>query len=192
MENEKEAVQITELESSQEQGGADTAGGDPLSKKEADTASEQPSAEGKTEKTFTQAELDAIIDKRIARERASFDKQLTEKLSEAQKLAKMNAEQKAQYEKEQAEKRLAEREATITRRELIAAAKETLAGKGLPIGLAEILDCSSAEKCNESIEAVAKAFNSAVTKAVNDKLRGTPPKTGEAQTKDPFLEGLGL
>ncbi len=113
-----------------------------------------------------------------------FEKTLEEKLSEAQKLAKMNADQKAQYEREQAEAKLAQREAEITKRELKATAKDTLLSKGLPIELADALVYTDADACNTSMEAVTKAFEQAVTKAVNDRLRQDPPKTGNAPEKN--------
>ena len=64
----------------------------------------------------------------------------------------MNSDQKTQYEREKQVKDLADREAQITKRELSAVAKETLAEKGLPLDLSAILDYSSAEKCTESID----------------------------------------
>ena len=51
-----------------------------------------------TEKTFTQAELDAIIEKRLAKERAKFEERLTAKVTEAEKLAKMSEEERAKAE----------------------------------------------------------------------------------------------
>lgn len=68
----------------------------------------------------------------------------------------------------------------ITTRELRATAYETLAEKNLPKELVDILNYSDAEQCNKSIEAVEKAFKSAVEKSVNEKLRGgNPPKGGQ-------------
>ena len=132
------------------------------------------------EKTFTQSEMNAAIEARIARERKSFEKQLSEKLAERDKIAKMDAEEKAKYEREQAEKSLADREAAITRRELEAVAKVSLSEKGLPLELAVALDYSSEENCNKSIESINKAFTKALEKALNDKLRAEPPKAGTA------------
>ena len=75
-------------------------------------------------------------------------------------------------------------EKDITVRELKATALETLAEKELPKELAEILNYESAETCNASIEAVEKAFQNAVSKAVNEKLRGgNPPKGGNSNNK---------
>lgn len=130
-----------------------------------------------------QSEFDKRIAKALetAKSKWETDKatELENAKTEAEKLAKMNAEQKAKYAEE---KRLAEiekREKDITTRELKATAYETLAEKGLPKELVEILNYSDAESCNKSIEAVEKAFQSAVEKVVNEKLRGgNPPKGG--------------
>ena len=131
-----------------------------------------------------QAEFDRRVAKALDTNRtkmqAEIETKMQEARTEAEKMAKMNAEQKAQYEREKQEKELADREAEITRRELTATAKEQLAEKGLPTSLASVLDYSSAEKCNASIEAVGKAFQEAVEKAVNDRLAGgKPPKKAE-------------
>ena len=93
--------------------------------------------------------------------------------TEAEKLAKMNADQKAAYETQKKIDELTGREKNITTRELKAQAYETLAEKGLPKDLVEILNYESADTCNKSIESVSKAFQSAVEKAVNEKLRGS-------------------
>lgn len=138
---------------------------------------------GKESKTFSQDDLNKIISDRLSKERKKWDEELSSKVeeakTEAQKLAKMNAEQKAEYERKQLEEQLSKREAEITRRELRATALETLAEKGLPKQLAEVLVYTDAEATNKSIDAVEKSFRDAVEQAVNDRLKNsTPPKTG--------------
>lgn len=128
-----------------------------------------------------QAEFDRRVGKALETNRskmqAEIDARIQEARTEAEKLAKMNAEQKAEYEKEKREKELADREASITRRELAATAKEQLAEKGLPLSLADVLNYESAEACASSIDAVGKAFQEAVEKAVQERLAGgKPPK----------------
>ncbi len=125
-----------------------------------------------------QAKIDSLIAKTVAKERANRDKDIEEAKTEAEKLAKMNADQKAEYEQEQRETKIAEREAEITRRELRASALETLAEKGLPKQLADILVFSDAESTNASIDAVEKAFRESVEVGVNERLKGNPLKTG--------------
>ena len=133
-----------------------------------------------SEKTFTQKDVDKLIQDRLAREQSKWEKRVQDERTEAEKLAKMNAEQKAKYAEEKRLAELEKREKDITTRELRATAYETLAEKNLPKELVDILNYESAETCNKSIEAVEKAFQSAVEKAVNDKLRGgNPPKGGQ-------------
>lgn len=126
-----------------------------------------------------QAEFDQRVGKALEKSKskmqADIDARIQEARTEAEKLAKMNAEQKTQYEKEKRDQELAEREANITKRELTATAKEQLAEKGLPLSLADVLNYESAESCAASIEAVGKAFQEAVEKAVQERLAGGRP-----------------
>ena len=112
------------------------------------------------EKKYTDADVNAIIDKKFAK----WKQDLERKETEAKKLAKMNADEKAKYEREKAERELADREAAITRRELAATAKEALTEKGLSSDLASVLDYTDAESCQASIAAVEKAFSAAVNR----------------------------
>lgn len=125
-----------------------------------------------------QAEFDRRVQKGIdtalAKAQEKWQALTDDKLSEAEKLAKMTKEEKAQYLSQKQERALAAREADITRRELMAEAKNTLAEKKLPVGLAEVLNYTNAESCNKSIDAVEKAFQEAVQAAVDEKLKGGP------------------
>ena len=133
----------------------------------------QDSGEGGQEtKTFTQEELDKIVQGRIAKERKAWEKHLEDEKTEAQKLETMSEKEKKKYQEEKRIKELDDREAAITRRELTAQAKVQLADKGIPTELAEILNLTDAESCKKSIEIVEKAFQSAVEKAVEEKIKG--------------------
>ena len=150
-----------------------------------ESTSNEKTETNQSEKTFTQKDVDKLIQERVAREQAKWEKKVQDERTEAEKLAKMNADQKAEYEKQKKLDELAKREKDITTRELRATAYETLAEKNLPKELVDILNYSDAEQCNKSIEAVEKAFQSAVEKAVNDKLRGgNPPKGGQGSKLD--------
>lgn len=135
-----------------------------------------------------QAEFDRRVQKAIdTAVKNAQDKWKTltdDKVSEAEKLAKMNAQEKAQYLQQKKEKELLDREADITKRELMAIAKNTLTEKGIPLELAEVLNYADADSCNNSITAVEKAFQSAVEKAVEERLKGgNPPKKAGSETK---------
>lgn len=128
-----------------------------------------------------QAEFDRrvqkAIDTAVEKAQEKWQALTDDKLSEAEKLAKMTKEEKADYLQQKREKELAEKEAAITRRELMAEAKNTLVEKKLPVGLAEVLNYTDADSCNKSIAVVEKAFNEAVEAGVQDRIKGgTPPK----------------
>jgi uncharacterized protein YprB with RNaseH-like and TPR domain len=131
------------------------------------------------EKTFTQKDIDSIIEKRLARERKEADERIKNAVTEAQKLAKMSADERMEHEREEREKQLKDRESEITRRELRAEAKSQLSDKGLPVELAEVLPYTDAETTNTALEAVEKVFRLALEKAVNEQLKGNPPKVGQ-------------
>lgn len=134
-----------------------------------------------------QAEFDRRVQKALGTAKEKWSALMDNKLSETEKLAKMNKEEKAEYLRQKQEKELKDREAAITRRELMAEAKNTLAEKKLPVGLAEVLNYADADSCNKSMAAVEKAFQEAVKAAVEEKLKGgTPPK------KAPSNEGEDL
>ena len=136
-----------------------------------------------------QAEFDRRVQKAVntavTKAQEKWQALADDKLSEAEKLAKMTKEEKAQYMQQKREKELADREAAITRKELMAEAKNTLASDGLPQELAEVLNYSDADTCKKSMEKVKEVFQRAVETAVEEKLKGgKPPKKasgGDAQ-----------
>lgn len=138
-----------------------------------------------------QSEFDKRVAKALETAKGKWETEKATELenakTEAEKLAKMNAEQKAKYAEEKRIAELEKREKDITTRELKAQAYETLAEKNLPKELIGTLNFESAETCNASIEAVEKAFQNAVAKAVNDKLRGSEiPKGGQGSESSTF------
>lgn len=143
-----------------------------------------------------QAEFDRRVQKGIdtalANAQEKWQALTDDKLSEAEKLAKMTKEEKAQYLAQKQERALAAREADITRRELMAEAKNTLAEKDLPASLAELLNYTDADSCNKSIAALEKAFTQAVQAQVDKKLEGGKPQKKappeETVTKEQFVK----
>ena len=136
---------------------------------EGDTGNEDQ--EG-NKKTFTQEDVDKAIQKRLARERKKWEQEQQNQQTEAEKLAGMTEKQKKEYQDKKKLEDLEKREKEITKRELSAQAKETLVDKGLPMDLADVLDYTDADACNASIEKVEKAFQQAVQKAIDDKIKG--------------------
>lgn len=159
-------------------------------KPQTDTQTE-PQTEPQQERMFTQAEMDAAIANRLSRYKRDEDKRIEEAKqaarSEAEKLAKMNAEQRAEHDRQEAERaakareeEITRREAELTRRELKATAMDELAKRKLPGGLLDILNYSDADACSASIATVEKAWRECVQQGVNERLAqsGVSLKTG--------------
>lgn len=135
-----------------------------------------------------QSEFDRRITKALATSREKWEQEKAQEIeeakTEAEKLAKMNADQKAAYDAQKRDAELAKREAEISKRELTATAKETLAEKRLPLELASVLDYTNADACAASIDAVEAAFKKAVEETVESRLVGNnPPKKADDKKK---------
>ena len=146
------------------------------------TDNQTPSFDDVLSQNNYKAEFDKRLKEAIQTAQTEWETQQQEKITEAEKLKKMNADEKAKYEQDKRTKELDKREKDITTRELKAQAYETLAEKNLPKELINTLNFSDAESCNASIEAVEKAFQNAVKKAVEDRLRGSKPVKPAEQT----------
>lgn len=144
-----------------------------------------------------QAEFDRRVQKAVStavsRAQDKWKILADDKASEAEKLAKMTKDEKDRYMQQKREKELTAREADVTRRELEAEAKGTLAEKGLSSKLSEILNYTDAESCKKSIEMVEKTFREAVEKAVEEKLKGgKPPRKASGADEQKMLEAQVL
>lgn len=169
-------------------------GGEASAEQQTDGAAGQPSEGENKPSAFdsfladpkNQAEFDRRVSKALETARSKQQQSVDNAVSEALKLQKMTDDQKAAYAQQQAQKQLAQKEAELTRRELRLNAIDILNGKGLPVELADALSYTTAEECDQSIKSVAKAFEKAVSKAVNERLRQEPPKAGDGGTVDPM------
>ena len=132
------------------------------------TAAESEQSKPQDEKKYTDADVDAIIDKKFAKWRADQEA----KESEAKKLAKMNADDKQAYQLKKREQELADREAEINKRELTAEAKSILSERGLPIELVNNVNLTDADSVHESIDQLQKSWEEAVQKGVSERIKG--------------------
>ena len=139
----------------------------------------EPTQQPQDEKKYTDAEVDAIIDKKFAKWKAEQEA----KESEAKKLAKMNADEKKDYQLKQREQELATREAEITRKELTAEAKTMLSERDLPIELVNVVNLTDADSVSESINAIQKNWEVAVQKGVSERLKGGAPMKSAQQNQ---------
>ena len=154
----------------------------PEGKKPDETPPEPP-------KTFTQEELDDIVAKRVAR--AEKDKQKA--IDEAKKLAKMNADEKQQYEFEKLQKENEQLKIEKNRYSLGREATKMLSESGITAD-DDVLDFvvrEDAEATKLAVQAFSALVQSKVDDAVRVKLKGTPPKASNggnaAMTKESIM-----
>lgn len=172
---------------SQTDGGDNTDAGAGGGSNTGGTDNQTPSFDDVLSQNNYKAEFDKRLKQALQTAQTEWETQQQEKITEAEKLKKMNADEKTKYELDKRAKELDKKEKDITTRELKAQAYETLAEKNLPKELIDTLNFSDAEACNASIEAVEKAFQNAVKKAVDDRLKGSKPvKPAEQTNSDVF------
>lgn len=146
--------------------------------------------------TFTQEELDALLqkngDQRVTQALKKQEKKNAEKVKEAAKLAQMNEEQKYLYELEQREKAIEEKEKELALAENKNAASKILAEKGLSLDLVGFVVADDAETMNNNIKLLDKAFKQSVKNEVEKRLGSTTPKKNlpldKAITREQFIK----
>ena len=131
---------------------------------------------GADEKKYSDADLDKIINKKFADWKAKEQKAV----DEASKLATMNAQQKAEYERDKLQKELDEYKRKDTLTEMSKTARKMLTDEGISVSddLLSLLVTTDAEKTKSAVEGFSKAFNDAVEAAVKERLKGEPPRKG--------------
>lgn len=131
-----------------------------------------------------QAEFDRRVQKAIDTAVTNAQKKWKDihddKLSEAEKLAKMTNEEKAAYRMSQMEKELNAFKEKDALAEMSKTARKMLAEYeiNIPDELLAHLVSTDAEDTKNTVQTFAKLFKDAVQDAVKDKLKGNPPKRG--------------
>ena len=97
---------------------------------------------------------------------------------EAETLARMNSRERAEHEFAQRKSQLDAREKASLGRELRADAARMLQERALPPELIGAVDIRSAERVQESMDAVERAFRCAVQRGVEARMRGGAPAAG--------------
>ena len=134
-----------------------------------------------TEKTFTQSQLDEIIQKEKAKAKRSAEKEYQAKMDEAEKLRQMNEAQKAEYEQEKQKAYIAELEAKINRSGLEREASKMLSEGGIAVDdkILGLVVKDTAESTQEAVESFVALVNELADKKVGEKLKGKTPKKME-------------
>ena len=139
---------------------------------EGDTRSTEP----RKEKKYSDEDVDEILGKRFAR----WQKEQQRAVDEAQKLATMNATQKAEYERDRLQKELDEYKRKDSLAAMTKTARKMLADEGISVTdeLLSLLVTTEAEDTKAAVDGFTKLFKEAVESAVKERLKGEPPKKG--------------
>lgn len=140
------------------------------------SASDSVEKQTGAEKTFTQDEVNRIVQSRLAKERERF---------------------KPLIDSDESAKDLIQRERDITRRELRLDAMDRLRSDNLPNDLIELFNFNSRGEFEDSYSHVSSVIKPLIQLAVNEevdrRLRGTAPKCGHVNDfdSDPIRNAFG-
>ena len=138
------------------------------------------STTGTETQTYQQEEVNMLLqresDRRVSEALKKAEKKNAEKVKEAQKLAQMNENEKFQYELEQREKAIAEKEKALALAENKNIASKILADKGLSLDLVDFVIAEDAETMNSNIRILDKYFKDSVKRYVEKRLGSSAPK----------------
>jgi len=136
--------------------------------------------------TFTQEELDALLqkegDRRVSQALKKAEQKNAQKLKESEKLAKMSAEEKYEYELQQRELAIEAKERELALAENKNVAGKILSDKGLSLDLVDFIVDEDADVMKSRIDLLDKAFKRSVKAEVEKRLGGSSPKKTDVDT----------
>lgn len=148
---------------------------------EGDPATDKGGKQEPQGKTYTEADLQAEIEKAKAAWAAEQQEQA--------RLAKLTPEERAKAESDAKDQQLADLQAKLLQRDLKDAALAKLEKEGFPVGLADLLTYTDQESMEKSLVRVQEVFKASLEAAVKERLRGkTPEGLGGAATAENALK----
>ena len=139
---------------------------------------------------YTDEDVDEILNRKFA----EWQKKQQKAVDEAQKLATMNATQKAEYERDQLKKELEELKRISALSEMSKTARKMLSDNGITISddLLSVMVTEDAETTKAAVDGFSQMFTQAVEAAVKERLKGDPPRKGSgsgvpAMTKEQIM-----
>ena len=185
---ETNAATTTETTEETKQAQAPVVDGEGANKDATTTTQTETKQDNKQQPKYTDADVDEIVSKRLAK----WEKQQAAKVEEAAKLAEMNAQQKAEYERDKVQKELDEYKRRDTVNAMVAESRRQLSEQGIAVSddiLARLVG-ETAEETKASVDAFSTAFTAAVEDAVKKQLAGKAPAAGvitKTMTKEEIL-----
>lgn len=142
-----------------------------------------------------QAEIEKIKAEAVKAAKLEWESEQQAKEQEAKKLAKMNPEEKVEYENKKKEDALEERERALEKKELTIEANKMLDENDMPRDSIKFINLSSAESVAESVEELKELLHNFAKEKINEEIRGkqTPIKGSQVNLEDAALrKAMGL
>ena len=145
-----------------------------------------------------QREFDKLVNKSLTTAKTNWEKdirsQIEQERTEAEKLAKMDADQKIKYELNKAKEQNATLQNELNAINLYKTASNIAKEKGLPTGYLDLIDFSkeNADSITDKIGKLEEIRTKDLEDYLNSKLRQPTPTERKAQPKkvDPYIEGF--
>lgn len=150
---------------------------------EGDDDKDQSSFDGFLRQKGNQEEFDRrvqeAVNKAVSAARTKWKSMTDDKLSEAEKLAKMTKEERAEYIRQKERQEFEAEKQAFEREKLLVEITKELQTQSLPIAFADsLVNISDAEKIKEAITGIKKAWDAEIAEAVKSKARQSTPREG--------------
>lgn len=147
-------------------------------------------------KTYTQSELDALMDKHAAKAletaKQKWEEEKQDAVNQAEKLAKLSAADRKEAEDKAKQEAMDKREQELNQREMRYEAQHQLEENELPTDFVDMVMSDDAENVSKNIAVLKGAFDKAIEAGVTEKLKGKTPKAGTAAEGSSLKDALGL
>ncbi|MBS5863011.1 MAG: DUF4355 domain-containing protein [Firmicutes bacterium] len=146
---------------------------------------EPSNAEENKEKTYTRDEVNKMINAEKQKERQAMLEEMEAKKAEADKLAKMDEDQKKSYELEQERARANKAENELNAYRLKDETIRQANQRGISLGYIDTIDFSreTAESINSKLDIFEKVSKAEREKAISEYSKEPPPQVGERVTQ---------
>lgn len=159
---------------------------------------EQPSFTELLKNPEYQREFDKLVNKSLTTAKTNWEKdirnQIEQERTEAEKLAKMDADQKIKYELNKAKAQNETLQNELNAINLYKTASNIAKEKGLPTGYLDLIDFSkeNADSITDKIGKLEEIRTRDLESYLNSKLRQPTPTERKSQPKkvDPYIEGF--
>ena len=158
--------------------------------------------EKKSENKPSDVDIDAKIAEALSKAQKNFEDTLKKREAAAKKeaeLSKLSDAERQKAEIENGRKELELKEKELQRKELMLEMTKVLAERNLPVEFTEYLIAENSESTLERIKTFEKKYKAAIEAAVNERLKGKAPQSGNknpstggnnSRGKDEFLKAI--